>query len=239
MDNEKTQARRFISYEREKRKNLKKRVATMPNTSTAIKIFIVFFLITFPIVCASQQLPGVKIQPACSNNNSETGPISKIKYKNVQYDLKYNPSCKEIALSKNGKSHVIERIPSHYDPEIVGMSNDVEFLPINLQPYLKQNKILYISARRSSAGDGMGECGSGLEKMLNVVDIENSPKIISRILISSCNNNIELVGSEMKEKNYGAFSADGGKLHINFIFYSDQDKTNSVLRDDLKGIVFP
>ncbi|MFT4256173.1 MAG: hypothetical protein QM599_04340 [Pseudoxanthomonas sp.] len=208
----------------------------MPSKAIVTAVFLIIAASTASGMPGGNPAQTTHAEPA--GRDTRPGKFSGIKLRGSEYRLRYDTKHLLVILVANGKSHVIERIPRSLDPGLVDADGDIALLPVGLQPYLGDNKLLYVSIRRSSSGDGMGECGAGVEETLNVVDVASSPRVISRILISSCLRNIALAGSETKENNYAAFSVENGKLHVDFIHYQDQGKNHSVLRDDLRGLDF-
>lgn len=149
------------------------------------------------------------------------------------FSLTYDSHHRETILTTpSNLTYSLETIPEEYDPSVVDADSDFILLPFNLQPYATNGKLLYISARRSTAGDGSGQCGAGVEKFLNVIDIATTPSIISKTLISSCLESIELVDSDRAEPSLTAFSVQNKKIHISFLFYKEPESKSAVLSDD-------
>ncbi|MCL2341130.1 MAG: hypothetical protein FWC49_05440, partial [Proteobacteria bacterium] len=112
-------------------------------------------------------------------------------------------------------------------------------LPVSLQPSLDQGEVLYLSARRSTGGDGMGQCGAGVEKHLNVLRInEKRPQVVARLLITSCWRGIELAGLDGQDPDpLSAFSIVNGRLRIQFINYEGQGSVTAELSDDRRHLL--
>ena len=123
--------------------------------------------------------------------------ISKICIDSQLFSLTYNYPKRLLSITshQSGQRIYYDKLQKGYNPEYVmgGDGEAIRFLPMKLQPYLNQGKVLYFSSTRTTAGNGMGQCGAGLETFLNVFDIKSKrPVRVSSILISSCTENIEL-----------------------------------------------
>jgi hypothetical protein len=173
---------------------------------------------------------------------SKTGVESTLNLPDGHHLLLSYSFLKRTLRVANGNSEtVVGRIEKGRNPELIGAEEYIRFLPGRLQPYLSQNKVLFLSAERSSAGDGGGYCGSGGEIYLNVLNLETtSVAVISRILISSCKENIELAGTELATPDYlSALSISNQQLRIRFLFFKNEGgKNSSVLSSDFKELVF-
>lgn len=152
------------------------------------------------------------------------------------YRLEYDPVKMTVAIGKSRKSlHVVKTIPKDYDPSFVGGEEDIRFLPNRLQPYIKDNVLLFTTAQRSSAGDGMGQCGAGVERSLHVYSATKQ-KIISSFLITSCLSGVELFGSGQSEQNFDGYSIVNGVLNLRFVFRRGADKTSARISQDYKRL---
>jgi len=198
----------------------------MRNTSKTInRISIVCACIGFLVYSA----PLFGQEESCRTDSEFTFPVqaknritSKICIERKVYKLIYkiNKRALSVVVPKMEKT-IIEHIPIGLEPEKVGAEEDFYFLPLSLQPYVNKGEILYLSARRSTGGNGMGYCGSGIEKHLNILSTkENPPRLIGNHLIASCLYSIELAGSDLEAPNpLSAFLVLNGNLLINFINY--------------------
>nr|WP_314543663.1 hypothetical protein [uncultured Massilia sp.] len=135
---------------------------------------------------------------------------------------------------------VLEKIPKRFDPELVGADEVIGLLPFSLQPYRNKSILVYISAIRISGGDGRGQCGAGLEIYMNFIDVSKAkPKQISRILIGSCNESIELEEINLSDKNLGEISVVNGKLSLRFLLYKEAEgKLVGVPSADYRRLIF-
>lgn len=221
----------------------------MPSTLKKITSFIAIWIL---LVSASHLVFAKTLNqsPPCKSEIAEAKPAET--GKNTQLskfcmpsgeavELEYASSGRVIKFKFKNKSSIVDRIPAGYQPELVGASGLIRLLPADLQPYLGQNKVLYISANRSTNGKGSGQCGSGVETYVNVVDVNMNPaRRIAAILIGSCKKSIEIAGSEISQQNLSGFSVKDNKLSIKFLNYLDKEGSpTGTLSTDLKELVFP
>lgn len=166
--------------------------------------------------------------------------ISDLCNRGHNYRLTYSASKRTITLGgATAAPFELDRIPEDLDPSVVGAESDIRFLPPRLQPYVGDSTLLYLSAERSRGGGGMGQCGAGVERFLNVLNLQGQkPRRTGRILISSCWESIELGGSELPGADLlSAFSTANGRLQIGFLSHGDQHG-QALLNDDLSQFVF-
>lgn len=146
----------------------------------------------------------------------------------------------ELYVASAGRRYLVERIGRQYHPSLVGTEDRVRFLPLRLQAYAGQGKWLFVSSRRSSGGNGGGQCGSGSEDFLNVLDVTRKvPLVVGRVAIGSCLDGIELQDTA----EYGdlrSFQVEDGQLHIDFLFYRgrNEDHPAAVLGPDFGPLRF-
>ncbi|MEL4892113.1 hypothetical protein PQU63_11665 [Xanthomonas protegens] len=134
---------------------------------------------------------------------------------------------------------VLETIPHAYAPERIGAERAIRLLPTRLQPYLGSDRLLYLSVRRSSPGDGHGYCGAGAEMALTVVDLHGTPSILARVPVSSCLDNIDLDAPDLDDLT--PYTVRDGRLRIRFSAYAghdDADPVEAVLAPDLRALTF-
>lgn len=134
---------------------------------------------------------------------------------------------------------VLETIPRAYAPELIGSARAIRLLPTRLQPYLARDRLLYLSVRRSSPGDGHGYCGAGAEMALTVVDLHGAPSILARVPVSSCLDNIDLDAPDLDDLT--PYAVRDGRLRIRFSTYAGHDSANpveAVLAPDLRALTF-
>lgn len=116
----------------------------------------------------------------------------------------------------------------------------MRFLPVRLQPYVHRGYVLFVSSRRSVSGaGGAGQCGSGVEDYLNVVDVQNPGRVKARFLVGSCVENIELADVNRFE-DFQSFRVEGGRLGIRFLSYDDRcgEDLTAFSNADFKGLRF-
>ncbi|WP_440985407.1 hypothetical protein ACQHIH_01035 [Xanthomonas sontii] len=145
-----------------------------------------------------------------------------------------------IVLQVPGRAPtVLETIPRAYAPELIGSARAIRLLPTRLQPYLARDRLLYLSVRRSSPGDGHGYCGAGAEMALTVVDLHGTPSILARVPVSSCLDNIDLDAPDLDDLT--PYTVRDDRLRIRFSAYAghdDADPVEAVLAPDLHGLTF-
>jgi hypothetical protein len=156
------------------------------------------------------------------------------------YELQYVKKSGRIVLTADGKQHVLHRIPKGYDPSLVGADSAIGFLPDALQLYKAEQILLYTSSARTTSGTGGGQCGSGAEIYLNFLDVSaTTPKLRSRILISSCERPIELMDQNISDGRLEGFSVVGNRLSLHFLFYEEQrGYPTATISSDFKKLVF-
>jgi hypothetical protein len=183
---------------------------------------------------------------ACATDRSEgverSGGIeSTVCGPGGQYTLRYDVYSRTISVrDSSGWPVELEEVAHGLDPEFVGAATAIRFLPPRLQPYLNRSKLLYISALRSSAGDGGGQCGSGVEKYLNVLDVGGRPRRTARVLITSCEQEIELAGMEMAgPDDLAGFAVHEDRLQVSFLSYGPREGSPvAMLSEDLLRLEF-
>ena len=148
----------------------------------------------------------------------------------------------KISISSLGHMWILEKIPKRFDPELVGTDTLIGFLPPQLQIYEKRNTILYISSIRTSGGNGGGQCGSGSEIFLNVLDLSRTrPRMIARHLIESCEKSMSIRNSSQsgKSQSLGDIATSNGKLVITYGFHRDYEVAPiAALSEDFKQLQF-
>ncbi len=153
---------------------------------------------------------------------SGNGISSTICVDGQAFTLNYAYRARRLSVSSASKRTILEAVPKGFDPEMVGAELLNRFLPSELQPYLSQRVLLYVSARRSTGGNGGGLCGAGAEVYLNTLDVGHQrAKLVSRILVASCLESIELT-SDDKVPVFGAMSEVDGRLKVDFLAYKDK-----------------
>lgn len=134
---------------------------------------------------------------------------------------------------------VLETIPRAYAPERIGAERAIRLLPARLQPYLARDRLLSLSVRRSSPGEGHGDCGAGAEMALTVVDLHGTPSILARVPVSSCLDNIDLDAPDLDDLT--PYAVRDGRLRIRFSAYAGHDGADTVeavLAPDLRALTF-
>jgi hypothetical protein len=156
------------------------------------------------------------------------------------YTLTFNLTTNKLQISTPKGRFLLSKIPKNYSPTLVGAEDKIRILPRELQPYLSQNILLFTSALRTRGNDGAGQCGAGEEVFLNTLNIsKKNPKIISKLLISSCAKSIDLAGSdELNASFISAFSVINNRLEINFINYSTKENLTALISSNYKELEF-
>jgi hypothetical protein len=136
--------------------------------------------------------------------------------------LAFNMDRSEIYLKLAKKRTILEKIGAALDPRLIGSVDRIRFLPTALQAYRSQGVVLFVSSRRSVAGNGGGQCGSGSEDYLNALDVNGGPpRVLTRVLIGSCLDNVELSDASNFEA-FKSFWVDDGVLAMQFLSYDDR-----------------
>jgi hypothetical protein len=190
-----------------------------------------------------------KKQSRWNDDACKQAPVSKVNGEIVSsiytrsaqvYTLRF--SIKENSLRIEGPHQTawVEKLQPNASPLIVGADQYLRLLPLELQPYLAQNKLLYMSSERSRVGDGRGYCGGGLEVFLASVDIgAQRIRPHSRVLVTSCLESIAMGGLDDFAGKLNALTVVNGRLQINFAVSKDQpDNANAFLATDLKSLEF-
>ena len=177
------------------------------------------------------------IQPT---DQSLLKPIQNACLHGDRYKLEYRR--RKIALSSLAHTWILEKIPKDYDPALVGADEMIGFLPPSFQIYAARNILLYISSIRSSGGNGGGQCGSGSEIFLNVLDLSRTrPRVIARHLIESCKKSMSIrkTSEDGTSKSLGDIATRSGKVVITYGFHGDyEDDPIATLSDDFKRLKF-
>ncbi|MCC4607783.1 hypothetical protein LL967_07855 [Xanthomonas campestris pv. zinniae] len=175
--------------------------------------------------------------PACDKAPDLAGSTVLCAAQHGLLKLTYERASGRVMLqAPNIRKTVLETIPNAYDPARVGADDLIRWLPMKLQPYLAHGKLLYLSARRSSPGDGHGYCGAGAEITMTVVNLRPVPEIKGRILVSSCLDNVELAAGSSSD--LGSYMVKDGKLTIAFSAYPGRGEVVAQINDDLTGLDF-
>jgi hypothetical protein len=218
----------------------------MLNTSKVISKLIVLVLSVIATTTTAYAIE--RSQPSCDAiKNSVTTTQSKNRIssklcspRRKLFTLSYNYNLRDVSIYYDGKRTVLEKIKKDFDPKLVGAEQLIQLLPSELQPYLSQNVLLYISAIRTNGGSGGGQCGAGTEVYLNILDVkEKRAKSISRLLVKSCAESIEYLGNEESPPSLSGFSVVNNRLKIMFISYKEKEGSPAaLLSDNLKLFEF-
>jgi hypothetical protein len=186
--------------------------------------------------------------PASASDSQITDPkeldngdvVSSLVTKNgTNYKLLYEKNRGLIEIEHSSNKVVVQKIPAGHDPSLIGEEKRVRFLPADLQPYLSQGNVLLVTVTRTNGGDGGGQCGSGAEVYLKVLDIRaNTPKIIASHLIESCDQSIDLTSDGNDVNKFSAFSVENGGIKLSFLSYKDlPGDITAKLSDDLSHLM--
>lgn len=196
----------------------------MPNTLRAIS-----FLLRLALLLLFLGFASLSFATNSGLATDETTPIvskvgvrSRLPLPQREIELTYSFAKRTVTLSAGSTNRtIVERIAKGKNPELIGAENHIRFLPLRLQPYLHENKVLFLSSERTRANNGSGQCGSGEELYLQVADISRIPlEIVSKLLVASCSESIELTGNDsLQNELLSAFSVSDGRLRIEFLAY--------------------
>ncbi|UIJ46284.1 hypothetical protein LZK98_04885 [Sphingomonas cannabina] len=173
-------------------------------------------------VAASSDLAADSTTPRELRNGNM---VSEIRVRNHgDFTLVYDRRDRTIELRHEDHATSILRIPTGYDPALVGAEGDIRFLPARLQPYIAQGKLLLTLTLRTTGGDGNGQCGAGVEEYLKVVDVSSTrPQVIASHLIGSCAEAIELDHDGGREDMLLPFRVTRSELQIRLLSYRNRD----------------
>lgn len=201
-----------------------------------MKNHILFILWAFPAFSYAAANP----IPECKSRLPQKGVESitqQICVGQREYRIEYKRN--NINLFLNGERRVLERIPKRRDPTKIGATGLISFLPYDLQPYRARGILLYTSVSRSSGGSGGGQCGSGAEIYLNVLDISKKPRILSKLLVGSCLESIELIDQDILRNKLGKISVVSGQLSFTFLNYRQlEGSPTALLSNDWRSLIF-
>lgn len=154
--------------------------------------------------------------------------------------LDYREKARTVSIAIGGRSHRIERIDKNYGPELIGMEKHIRFLPLDLQPYLSRNVVLFNTVVRSSGGEGMGQCGSGAEEYLNAASIDGAKvKVLGKVHVGSCYESIYPDNEDGNETDFSAYSVHDGRLAIKFLNYPEmKNSPTGILSKDFRRLEF-
>lgn len=208
----------------------------------AIRLIATFFLALTTSVQATKCDLSVDDSAPKSSNLEQTSNICVIDTNGAlrEVQLSYYFNHVKLLLKNNGKKLLLEDIGKEFDPTQVGAASHIRFLPARLQAYRSQGYLLFTSSRRSASGAGGGQCGSGVEDYLNVLDINIAPaRVKARFLIGSCIDGIELVALD-KFEDFNSFWVADGRLHMQFLSYDArcEDRLGAFLDSDFRKLRF-
>jgi hypothetical protein len=180
-------------------------------------------LILWPVVIASAEASQYVKECRTAPQTDDEAVRKTLCLDGKIHEVYYNRKAERIEVkSVDGK--ISFRVPSAYDPTLVGSDNLIGFLPDKLQIYKKNKVLVYISSIRSSGGAGTGQCGSGSEIYLHFLDIsQKAPKLKTSILIGSCRESIELEDQDVSKGKVGDITVVDNNLTLHFLNYKDID----------------
>jgi hypothetical protein len=208
----------------------------MPISCKAFTLSIYF--LSFPLFAADIKNFG------CSSESKSTIPSSPsaaaLCLPEKKLALEYQRESGNVTVRVNGHPSKAERIGKKYSPDQIDMQGYIRFLPLDLQPYLSSDVVLFNSVTRSTSGNGSGQCGSGYELYLNAIRLgKTSGKIIGRTKIGSCVDSIFPTGMDEGPTDYSAFSIKDGRLSIKFFNYKSMDASPiALLSHDFRRLEF-
>ncbi|KRC02738.1 hypothetical protein [Duganella sp. Root198D2] len=153
--------------------------------------------------------------------------------------IDYRSKARTVSITINGSSHVVERIDRNFGPELIGMELYIRFLPMELQPYLSRNVVLFNSVVRSSGGEGMGQCGSGGEVFVNAMSISGAKaRVLGKVQVESCS--LSIVPANMEQETaFSEYSVVDGRLAVSFRHYPEiEGRPTGVLSSDFRQFEF-
>lgn len=177
-----------------------------------------------------------------SSNSEQTSNMCAIDTRGNLREVQLIFDLKKVKLhlKNNATKLLLEDIGKDSNPAQVGAGGHIRFLPPRLQAYRNHGYLLFISSRRSTHGSGSGQCGSGTEDYLNVLDINAAlTRIKARYLIGSCIDDIEVADFD-QFREFKSFWVENEQLNIQFLNYDArcEDKLRAVLDSDFRKLRF-
>ncbi len=176
----------------------------------------------------------------CTPDAKPQRPGASLRLPGKTLTLDYQEKARSVSIAVGGRSQRIERIDKNYGPELIGMEKHIRFLPLELQPYLSRNVVLFNTVVRSSGGEGMGQCGSGAEEYLNAASIDGVKiKVLGKVHVGSCYESIYPDNEDGKETDFSAYSVQDGRLAIKFLNYPEmKNSPTGMLSKDFRRLEF-
>lgn len=168
-----------------------------------------------------------------NRNNQRKGIIGSYECHNNQkkYTLQKfnNRDHYGILTQKNRKKSFIEKTRQSYNPAPIDMAWATGFLPIEYQAFLKNDRVIYIFTRRSTSNGFNGQCGSGSETYLGIINLSQpTPQKEWSSIISSCTKSIVTKGSDTNHL-IDAISHSENNLQVHWDFFNkEEDKTGTI-----------
>lgn len=192
-----------------------------------IRVILLTLLATTPLASYSDTL--------CS---PETGSINKKiigSYKCQNHQTKYTTqkfSNKEyygIVAQTNQTRLPIEKKKQSYNPIAIDMDWAIGFLPLEYQVFLKNDRVIYIFTEKSTLNGFSGQCGSGSETHLGIINLSQpAPKKEWSTIIASCSQAIVPKGSDITQL-IDAISHFKNSIQIHWDFFKqEEDKIGTI-----------
>lgn len=198
-------------------------------------------LFTALACCAAISAQAAKMQDfGCPPGANSQRPEISLCLPGKTLTLDYQAKARTISIKINGQSRTVERIDRNFGPELIGMEKYIRFLPLELQPYLSRNVVLFNSVVRSSGGEGMGQCGSGAEVFVNALSISGAKvKVLGKVQVESCARSIFPAATEGEETDFSAYSVQDGGLAVKFGNYPEiEGSPTGLLSKDFRQFEF-
>jgi len=201
---------------------------------------VIFALLSMPGFAATDvavlhACPGQASRPAKGSGHDQP---SQLCHRGHLYSIVYKGNSVTLHSGKRGMR--LHKIPKGYEPEKIGAEGLIAFLPVEKQPYKDRDILLYTTAIRTKGGGGGGQCGSGAEIYLHALNLgKKTPHVLSRTLIGSCAQSIELDEHDVGAKKFGALTVKDGRLCLKFLNYKAMEGSpTAFLAHDFQGLDF-
>lgn len=201
---------------------------------------VIFALLSMPGLAAADAAglhacAGQASRPAQGSGHDQPGQLC---HRGHVYSIVYKANS--VTLHSGKRRTRLHKIPKGFEPEKIGAEGLIAFLPVEKQPYKNRDILLYTTAIRTNGGGGGGQCGSGAEIYLHVLNVrKKTPHVLSSTLIGSCSQSIELDEHDAGAKKFGALTVKDGRLGLKFLNYKSlEGSPTAFLAPDFKGLDF-
>lgn len=144
----------------------------------------------------------------------------------LSISLRYSSKKRTIWIDSNEKKYFlkINNLKKNANPELVGSQEKIQFITKKILTIENRRFIAITFAERSMQGNGMGQCGAGVEMYFSALEITNSSIIkTNQILIESCKNGIDFAAAS-PENGEPIQLTKNNKIMFRWLNYPDLEK---------------